>query len=83
MPLLNSVTTPYAEAFLQVANETQQTEEIVSQAKEILQLIGDSPELEKALSSPILEKESKKKILMQLFSDKINYSLLNLSLIHI
>ena len=78
MPLLNSVTTPYAEAFLQVANETQQTEEIVFQAKEILQLIGDSPELEKALSSPILEKESKKKILIQLFSDKINYSLLNL-----
>ena len=78
MPLLNSVTTPYAEAFLQVANETQQTEEIVSQTKEILKLVGDSPELEKALSSPILEKESKKKILIQLFSDKINYSLLNL-----
>ena len=78
MPLLNSVTTPYAEAFLQVANETQQTEEIVSQAKEIIQLIADSPELEKALSSPILEKESKKKILIQLFSNKINYSLLNL-----
>ena len=78
MPLLNSVTTPYAEAFLQVANETNQTEEIVSQAKEILLLIGDSPELEKALSSPILEKELKKKILIQLFSDKVNNSLLNL-----
>ena len=78
MPLLNSVTTPYAEAFLQVANETQQTEEIVSQTKEILQLIGESHELERALSSPILEKESKKKILIQLFSDKINNSLLNL-----
>ena len=78
MPLLNSVTTPYAEAFLQVANETNQTEEIVSQTKEILLLIGDSPELEKTLSSPILEKELKKKILIQLFSDKINYSLLNL-----
>ncbi len=78
MPLLNSVTTPYAEAFLQVANEMQQTDEIVAQAKEILQLISDSPELEKVLSSPILEKESKKKILIQLFSDKINNSLLNL-----
>jgi len=78
MPLLNSVTTPYAEAFLQVANETNQTEEIVSQTKEILLLIGDSPELEKTLSSPILEKELKKKILIELFSDKINYSLLNL-----
>ena len=78
MPLLNSVTTPYSEAILQVANETKQTEEIVSQSKEILQLIVDSPELEKALSSPILEKELKKKILIELFSDKINKSLLNL-----
>ena len=78
MPLLNSVTTPYAEAFLQVSNDLNQTEEIVSQTKEILLLIGDSPELEKTLSSPILEKELKKKILIQLFSDKINHSLLNL-----
>ena len=68
MPLLNSVTTPYAEAFLQISNQLDQTEEIVSQVKEIY----------KALSSPILEKESKKKIVTQLFSEKINQSLLNL-----
>ena len=78
MPLLNSVTTPYAEAFLQVVNDSNQIEEIVSQVKEILKLIHDYPELEKALSSPILEKESKKNILVQLFSEKINQSLLNL-----
>ena len=62
MPLLNSVTTPYAEAFLQVANDLDQTEEIVNQVKEIIDLINESPDLEKAFSSPILEKESKKKI---------------------
>ena len=78
MPLLNSVTTPYAEAFLQISNQLDQTEEIVSQVKEIISLINDSPELYKALSSPILEKESKKKIVTQLFSEKINQSLLNL-----
>jgi len=77
MPLLNSVTTPYAEAFLQVANDLNQTEEIVSETKEILQILSQSDELEKTLSSPILEKESKKKILIQLFSEKINRSLLN------
>ena len=77
MPLLNSVTTPYAEAFLQVANDLNQTEEIVSETKEILQILSQSEELEKTLSSPILEKESKKKILIQLFSEKINHSLLN------
>ena len=78
MPLLNSVTTPYAEAFLQVSNDLNQTDEIVSQVKEILSLFRESTELEKALSSPILEKESKKSIIVQLFSEKINPSLLNL-----
>ena len=78
MPLLNSVTTPYAEAFLQVASDMQQTEEIVAEVKGIIQLINESPELDKALSSPILEKESKKNILIELFSEKINQSLLNL-----
>ncbi len=78
MPLLNSVTTPYAEAFLQVSNDLNQTDEIVYQVKEILSLLRESPELEKALSSPVLEKESKKSIVVQLFSEKINPSLLNL-----
>ena len=78
MPLLNSVTTPYAEAFLQVSNELNQTEEIVTQVKEILTLVNNSPELEKALSSPILEKDLKKNILIELFSGRINESLLNL-----
>ena len=78
MPLLNSVTTPYAEAFLQVSNELNQTEEIVTQVKEILTLVNNSPELEKALSSPILEKDLKKNILIELFSGEINQSLLNL-----
>ena len=78
MPLLNSVTTPYAEAFLQVANDLNQVDEIVSQTKEVLLLINESPELEKALSSPILEKELKKSILVQVFSGEINQSLLNL-----
>ena len=48
MPLLNSVTTPYAEALLQVVNENSQTEEMVSEVKQLLELINDSPELEMA-----------------------------------
>jgi len=77
MPLLNAVTTPYAEAFLQVTNDLDQTEEVVSQIKEIINLITQTPELEKALSSPILEREAKKDIIVQIFSDRINPSLLN------
>ena len=77
MPLLNSVTTPYAEALLQVVNENNQTEEMVKEVKQLLTLINDSPDLEKTLSSPVLEKDTKKKIIIEIFSEKINSSLLN------
>ena len=92
MPLLNSVTTPYAEALLQVVNENDQTEQMVEEVKQLLTLINEAPELGKTLSSPVLETETKKKIIIEIFSEKINSSLLNflklladrqLSLIHI
>ena len=38
MPLLNTITTPYAEAFLQVAESRNEVEDIVSQSKEILEI---------------------------------------------
>jgi F-type H+-transporting ATPase subunit delta len=77
MPLLNSVTTPYAEALLQVVSENDQTEEMVKEVKQLLSLINDSPDLEKTLSSPVLETDIKKKIIIEIFSEKINSSLLN------
>ena len=58
-------------------NENSQTEEMVSEVKQLLELINDSPELEKALTSPILETDAKKKIIIEIFSNKVNSSLLN------
>ena len=58
-------------------NENSQTEEMVSEVKQLLELINDSPELEKALSSPILETDAKKKIITEIFSNQVNSSLLN------
>ena len=77
MPLLNSVTTPYAEALLQVVSENDLTEEMVKEVKQLLSLINDSPDLEKTLSSPVLETDTKKKIIIEIFSEMINSSLLN------
>ena len=77
MPLLNSVTTPYAEALIQVVSENDQTEIMVKEVKQLLSLINDSPDLEKTLSSPVLETDIKKKIIIEIFSEKINSSLLN------
>ena len=38
MPLLNTITTPYAEAFLQVASSRNEVDQIVDQAKAVLRL---------------------------------------------
>ena len=66
-----------AEALLQVVSENDQTEEMVKEVKQLLSLINESPDVEKTLSSPVLEKDTKKKIIIEIFSGKINFSLLN------
>ncbi len=60
MPLLNSITTPYAEAFLQVAEAHNETDQVVAQARTILGLWHDSPELREAMTSPVLEVEPRR-----------------------
>jgi len=76
MPLLNTITTPYAEAFLQVASDKKEVDKVVSQAKDILAIWNDSPAFSEAMSSPVLEVESKKAVLEKLFSGKLTPSFL-------
>jgi F-type H+-transporting ATPase subunit delta len=78
MPLLNTVTTPYVEAFLQVAEAREETEQVVEQAKGLLELWNQSPELREAMGSPVLEVESKKAAITNLFAEKLTPSFLNL-----
>ena len=78
MPLLNTITTPYAEAFLQVAESRQETDQVVDQAKAVLSLWQHSPELREAMASPVLEVDAKKAALEKLFSDQLNPSFINL-----
>jgi F-type H+-transporting ATPase subunit delta len=78
MPLLNTITTPYAEAFLQVAAGRKEVDQVVEQAKEILALWRESPELREAMASPVLEVDAKKAALEKLFSDQVTPSFLNL-----
>ena len=78
MPLLNTITTPYAEAFLQVAESRKEVDEVVDQAKAVLSLWHESPELRQAMSSPVLEVDAKKAVLEKLFSDQLTPSFLNL-----
>ena len=78
MPLLNTITTPYAEAFLQVAESRQEVDQVVDQAKAVLALWHESTELRQAMSSPVLEVDAKKAALEKLFSDQLTPSFLNL-----
>ncbi len=78
MPLLNTITTPYAEAFLQVASSRNEVDTVVDQAKAILSLWNDCPEFSEAMASPVLEVESKKLALEKLFATQVTPSFLNL-----
>ena len=78
MPLLNTITTPYADAFLQVAEARKEIDQVVEQAKAVLALWAESPELRAALASPVLEVEAKKAALEKLFTDQVTPSVLNL-----
>jgi F-type H+-transporting ATPase subunit delta len=78
MPLLNTITTPYAEAFLQVADAAGETEVVIGQARALLELWSSSAELRDALASPVLEVEAKKAVLESLFADQVSPIFLNL-----
>jgi len=78
MPLLNTVTTPYAEAFLQVADSRGEVDQVVDQSKAVLHLWSESPELREAMASPILEPEAKKAAIEKLFGQQVTPSFLNL-----
>ena len=78
MPLLNTITTPYADAFLQVCDANGDTEAVIDQAREILALWHDSSDLREAMASPVLEVEGKKAALEKLFGKDISPSFLNI-----
>jgi F-type H+-transporting ATPase subunit delta len=78
MPLLNAITTPYADAFLQLAAASGETEQVITQARELLSVWQASPELRESMISPVLEPEAKKKALVSLFGKDISPTFLNL-----
>lgn len=78
MPVLNTIATPYAEALLQVAESRKETVTVAEQARGLLALWNESPELRAAMASPVLEPEAKKAALDKLFADELTPSVQNL-----
>ena len=78
MPLLNNITTPYAEAFLQICDATGETESVIPQARKVLEIWNGSSELREAMASPVLEPDAKKSALETIFGSEISPNFLNL-----
>lgn len=78
MPLLNTITSPWAEAFLQVAEAEGQVDQTIGQVRQVLALWNGSSQLREAMASPVLEVEAKKAALVKLFGDQVSPSVLNL-----
>jgi F-type H+-transporting ATPase subunit delta len=78
MPLLNSISTPYAEALLQVLDQRQETDQVAKEAKDLLEIWHSSSDLRAAFVSPVIEPEGKKKVLVTLFEKNVTPTLLTL-----
>lgn len=78
MPLLNAISTPYADAFLQLAQSSGETETVIAQSRDLLAIWQESPDLREAMKSPVLDPEAKKKALLALFGKDLSPTFLNL-----
>jgi F-type H+-transporting ATPase subunit delta len=78
MPLLNTVTTPYADAFLQVCKASGELDTAIAQCKDLLSIWHSSKEFRDAMGSPVLEVEAKKAALIRMFGEQLCPSFLNL-----
>ena len=78
MPLLNTITTPWAEAFLQVCEVQGGSEPVIDQVREVLAIWHQTPALRAAMASPVLEIGAKKAALEKIFASSVSSPFLNL-----
>jgi F-type H+-transporting ATPase subunit delta len=78
MPLLNAITTPYAEAFLQVVSADGSADAVIQEVRNVLALWHESADLREAMASPVLEVSAKKAALVELFQGQVSPAFLNL-----
>lgn len=62
----------YADALLDLTEETKQTEIIKQDLADILETINGSKELRNLLKSPIVKSSDKKQVLLSLFTDNVD-----------
>lgn len=67
MSRINRVAARYADALLELANEAKIQEQIATDAREILKVIGENKDLKALLKSPVVKPQDKENILTEVF----------------
>lgn len=71
---------PYAEALLELSSKGS-TDNLISDLNSILSSLSSSKDLEKLLSNPLVNTETKKKVIKSIFSEKIEANTLRFLLV--
>ncbi|MBU6229066.1 MAG: F0F1 ATP synthase subunit delta [Cyanobacteria bacterium REEB459] len=75
--MTNSVTVPYAQALIEVAQADQVVDQIGAEVGELLTALEGSEDLRAFLANPLLDPEAKKSVLRQVVGEQANPTLLN------
>lgn len=67
----------YARALFQVAQETNKEQQILSEVKDIVDILKRELDFKKFVNSPIISVQSKKEVLEKVFKDQISEELMN------
>ena len=78
---LNKISSPYAEALLELAKANKTLTKTRSDANLVLEFMSNSSELKEFLSNPVITRDVKKRFVKDLFREKIGYDTLKFALL--
>lgn len=75
--MINIIASRYAEALFQVGEESNSTEKLYNELKAVVDIIKDNKEFANILKSPIVSKEDKKDLILNVFGSQIDKEMSN------
>ena len=75
--MINIISSRYAQALFQVGEESNNTENLYQEFKEVVDVVVSNEELYSVMKSPLVGKEEKKKLVESIFEDEVNTQIVN------
>lgn len=75
--MINIISSRYAQALFQVGEESNNTENLYQELKEVVDVVVSNEELYSVMKSPLVGKEEKKKLVESIFEDEVNTQIVN------